>query len=290
MTIVVGIQTNTAAIFAADSRLSTKAFVGFDAAGEPQFVKQTYENATKIVHDTDRLAMAAIAGSATLGPVGVLDYIASSAVPRAPAGGDQEALLKGFADGMAKLRAEFWRDKKLAEDRWPRTVVMLALAPTTTRSPQMWRIDLLKEEPSVSLIRIPVYLEGTYDSAMSLLYGYHGDVMDALAKELKIGEQTIGEEAIYDLLRSNKVLSPIDKLAVGVMPVQDAVELACFLATVQIQMERFLPGDPYCGGPLDVMVLKTAPSAEIVWLPGKLLHHPQAGSLDTAEGGSNEGP
>jgi len=47
--------------------------------------------------------MAVIARSATLGPVGVLDYIASSTVPRASATGDQEALIKGCAGSPTAL-------------------------------------------------------------------------------------------------------------------------------------------------------------------------------------------
>ena len=89
----------------------------------------------------------------------------------------------------------------------------------------------------------------------------------------------MGPEALYGVIQSRKVLSPIDKLAVSVMPPQDAVDLAVFLATVQIQMERFLPGEPYCGGPIDVMVLQTAPAAKIIWLPGKLLRHPTAANI-----------
>jgi hypothetical protein len=219
------------------------------------------------VQDTQGLAMAVIAGSATLGPVGVLDYIASSTVPLAPAAGDQEALIKGYAEGMAKLRADYWKEKKVAEDRWPETVALVALATSPAKAPQVWSIELRKEQPSVMLIKRSVYLQGTYDSAASVLFGFRTDVIDALGKELKVGDQPVGEDAIYEILRSVKVLSPIDKLSTGVMPIQDAVELAVFLATVQIQMERFLPGEPYCGGPIDVMVLKTAPNPGILWFP-----------------------
>lgn len=51
-------------------------------------------------------------------------------------------------------------------------------------------------------------------------------------------------------------------------------ELAVFLATVQIQMDRFLPGTPACGGPIDVLVLQTVPTRAIISFPGKKLHHP----------------
>ena len=92
-----------------------------------------------------------------------------------------------------------------------------------------------------------------------------------------VGGQPIGEEAINDVLTNASILKPRDQLSIAVMPVQDAMDLAVFLASVQIQMERFLPGDSLCGGPIDVMVLKTAPVQEILWFPGKDLKHPLAG-------------
>lgn len=274
MTVAVLIRTNTAAVFAADSKLTTSGLIGFDEAGEPQFVNQTYDNATKIVADTAGLGMAVVAGTAALGPGSVMDYIASSSVPRAADDATQEAAIRDFADGMAKLRAAYWHERKVSPDRWPVTVVMLALAPAYTNQPLTWRLLFQAENPEVLSVTNRVYMEGSYDGAYSLLYGYRTDVIDDLARELKVGDQAVGEAAIYQTLRDTKVLRPIDKLSVHVMPIQDAVDLAVFLATAQVQMERFLPGEPSCGGPIDVMVLKTSPKAEILWLPGKKLRHP----------------
>ncbi len=274
MTIAVSIRTSTAAVFAADSKLMTRGLIGFDEANEPQFVNQTYDNATKIVADTAELAMAVVAGSATLGPVSVMDYVASSAVPHGSDDAKQEAAIRDFAAGMAKLRATYWQEAKVTPDKWPATSVMLAVAPGYTKEPLTWHLLFRGEEAEVTLIQTRVYLEGSYDGAFSLLYGHRSDVMDDLARALKVGDQQVGEEAIYQALQSSKVIRPIDKLALRVMPVQDAVDLAVFLATTQVQMERFLPGEPYCGGPIDVMVLKSSPKREILWLPGKKLHHP----------------
>lgn len=77
-----------------------------------------------------------------------------------------------------------------------------------------------------------------------------------------------------------KVLRPIDKLNLWAMPVQDAIDMAVFLATVQVEMDRFLPGTPACGGPIDVVVLQMAPRAGIVTYPGKRPHHPRVSRLD----------
>ena len=256
MTIAVTIRTGIAAVFAADSKLTTRGLIGFDEGGEPQFVNQTYDNATKIVADTSGFAMALVAGSASLGRISVMDYIASSAVPEAPDDATQEAAVRDFAAGMAKLRTAYWQEAKVSPDKWPITSVMLAIAPSYANEPLTWHLLFGGDEPDVTLIQTRVFLDGSYDGAFSLLYGHRSDVIDDLAKALRIGDQPVGQEAIYQALQSTKVIRPIDKLALRAMPIQDAIDLAVFLATTQVQIERFLPGEPYCGGPIDVMVLK----------------------------------
>jgi hypothetical protein len=279
MTIAVSILTNTAAIFAADSKLTTRGLVGFDTAGEPQFVNQTYDNATKIASSSVGDSMAVVAGGGAIGPISVTDYIASSMVSRSHDPEEQARLVREFAQNMAKLRAGFWKNLKVPLDQWPITAVMLALAPFDRSAPRVWHFLFGDEEPTVTEIKTPIYLEGSYDGAYSLLYGYRGDVMNALAQDLKVGDSPIGEEAVYKSLAGPKVLRPIDKIATPVMPLQDAIDLAVFLATAQVQMERFLPGEALCGGPIDVMVWKSAPRPEILWLPGKEVRHPVTGKL-----------
>lgn len=279
MTIAVALRTSTAAVFAADSKLTTNALVGFDADGNPLFLPQTYDNATKIVRDSSGTAMAIVAGSIALGPISVMDYLASSAVPRATNPEEQNRLINEFVGGIARLRAAVWHELKVQEDKWPAAVIMLAVASPAAREPLVWRIVLAGADPTISRVLLSpgVWLEGSYDSAFSLLYGYHPDVVQALGRQLTADGKTIGEDAIYGALGAAAVLLPRDKLSLPGMPIQDAVDLGCFLASVQIQMERFLPGNPVCGGPIDVMVLKTAPNQEILWLPGKALRHPVSG-------------
>lgn len=69
-------------------------------------------------------------------------------------------------------------------------------------------------------------------------------------------------------------LRPRDKIVFSTMPLQDAIDFAVFLAEVQVQMDRFLPGLPRCGGPIDVMALVMVPR-DIISYPGKTLHHPR---------------
>jgi hypothetical protein len=163
---------------------------------------------------------------------------------------------------------------KVSPEKWPVTSVVLAVAPTYTNEPLGWHLFFQAEVPDISRVKNRVYLEGSYESAFALLYGYRSDVMDELGHALVVEGQPIGTAAIDTALGSTKVLRPIDKLNIRSMPVQDAIDFAFFLATSQVQMERFLPGEPYCGGAIDVMVLRSSPKRELLWFPGKKLHHP----------------
>lgn len=148
---------------------------------------------------------------------------------------------------------------------------MLAAPSPTSNLPRVWRIDLdgpgsdydeVVKEPSV-------YLEGSYRETFGLLYGYDWDILGNLMAQLGV-EVDKWQEAVRNL----QTLRPIDKLNLWAMPLQDAIELSFFLATVQVQMDRFLPGTPVCGGPIDVMVLQTVPTRAILSFPGKRVHHP----------------
>lgn len=70
MTIAVSVRTATAVVFATDSKLTTSGWIGLDTAGKPIIVRQTYDNATKIVSlPAGSDAMGAVAGSVNLGPI-----------------------------------------------------------------------------------------------------------------------------------------------------------------------------------------------------------------------------
>jgi hypothetical protein len=273
MTIAVAIRTLSAIVFAADSKLTTYGRVGYDKDGEAIVVPQTYDNATKIVADGNGTGMAAVIGSATLGKISFMDYIASRGLP-ALADADQEVALRTFVQGMATLRTEYWGD--VAEEKWPDTVLLLATSLAGSHSPALWRVEYSgKKDPILERLTHRVYFEGSYRQVFSLLYGYDPHVVLAAASEVKVGEQVLDPTLMAEALgKGLKVLKPIEQINPHVMPIQDAMDLAFFLAAAQVQMERFLPGEAVCGGPIDVMVLKTAPVQEILWHPGKQLHHP----------------
>lgn len=272
VTIAVSIRTSTEVVFAADSRLTTYGRAGYDTNGEPIIVPQTYESATKIVRDASGSAMVVVTGSATLGNVSFMDYVASSTIPSHPDPEKHEEAIRGFADGMGKLRTAYWSDVPV--EQWPDTVLLLAGALPSSHAPLVWRIAYRGESFTMGVVENRVFLEGSYRNAFTLLYGYDFSLVQALGQELKVGDQPIGAEVIREAIGKLKVLKPIEQLNVNVMPLQDAMDFAFFLATTQVQMERFLPGEALCGGPIDFMVLKTAPIPEILWHPGKSLHHP----------------
>ena len=124
------------------------------------------------------------------------------------------------------------------------------------------------------MLTIPgIWLEGSFAQAFSLIYGYDMSVIIPA-----FAEAGIELERVRTAVRTARVgPKPIDRLNLWSIPVQDAVDLAVFLANVQIEMDRFLPGMPACGGPVDVMVLQMAPEPRILSYPGKLLHHPTSG-------------
>lgn len=275
MTIAVSVRTSTEVVFAADSRLTTYGRAGYDTNGEAIIVPQTYENATKIVRDTSGTAMVVVTGSATLGTMSFMDYVASSEVPSHHDPEKHEEAIRGFADGMGKLRTAYWGDVPI--EQWPDSVLLLAGASPSSHTPLVWRIAYRRGDFTAEKVENPIFLEGSYRNAFTLLYGYDLALVQALAQELKVGDQPIGAEAIREAIGKLKVLKPIEQINVNVMPLQDAMDLAFFLATTQVQMERFLPGEALCGGPIDFMVLKTAPATEILWHPGKMLHHPGGG-------------
>jgi hypothetical protein len=220
--------------------------------------------------------MAVVAGTASLGKLSIMDYIASSSVPISRKMDEQEQLISDFAEGIAGLRAAYWKQTKVPDTDWPATVVMMAVASPSSYEPMVWRLVFTTEHATIErILQTPnIYLEGSSAEAFSLLYGHSIDVANALGAALIVNGQAVGEDAIYQALRQIKILKPIDKLSLDFMPIQDAIDLATFIANTQVQMERFLPGEPFCGGPIDIMVLKTALAREILWLPGKTIHHP----------------
>ena len=271
MTIAVTVRTGSAVVFAADSKVATSGIVGRDEKGDPRWVEQTYDNANKIVHDRSQTVMAMVAGEANIGQESAMDFFLSKDLQELGTVGDQDQRLSAFIDSMVEQKKTFWQNISVSPDEWRGPIILMAGPSTSGNSPRIWRIDLggSGSQHSEILTDPGIYLEGSYNETFGLLYGYERSVLLSLMNELGIEMEKCGQA-----LQNLRVLRPIEKLSLWSMPLQDAIELAVFLATVQIQMDRFLPGTPACGGPIDVMVLQTVPTRAIISLPGKKLHHP----------------
>ncbi len=284
MTIAIAIRTSSAVVFAADSKVTTQGLAGFEESGAPRWLEQTYDTAFKLAHDKSRTLMAMMAGHATLGQISVTDLISSYdfATPHnysshfgSPE--EQEEQLRTLLTQMQEEKRTFWEQvPDLKPEAWPGPTILLSAPFRAQRRPRVWRVDLAGADFSVDEILTGplVQLEGAYDDVFSLLYGFRPELIDGIFGKLGLdpgkGPETVGE------IR-NKLPAPVDKLNLAAMPTQDAMDLAYFLASVQVQMDRFLPGTPACGGPIDVLVLQMAPEPGIVNYPGKKVHHPSAG-------------
>ncbi|GEM_PF-3354930 len=275
MTIAVTIKTGSAVVFAADSKITTSAFAGLLESGKPNWVVQTYDNAYKLAHDRDRQLMAMVVGDANVGTVPAADFIAACGFPGAPDLPRQDESLDRLLASMANECRSYWSSSKLPEAQWPGPSLVVALAAPDGRSARVFWVSLRggKFEKKEILKRPGIHLEGNPGDVFTLLYGF-----DAAKAEVITGQLQIDNDKFVEAWRRSRNLSAIDKLNVASMPIQDAMDLAEFLAYVQVQMDRFLPGEAACGGPIDLMVLQLFPHPAITEFAGKTLHHPRQSS------------
>jgi hypothetical protein len=273
MTIAISIKTGSAVVFAADSKVTTRGIVGLEEDGTARWQNQTYDHAFKIVHDSSERLMAVVTGDANLGQIPAADFISTRYFQT---DGDDSSQDKSVAELAGQMFSEieaYWSTTKTPSQEWPGPTILLAAPSPDGKRPRVWRVGLYGGKiETLEILKIPgIRMEGSYNEIFPLLYGYENSVLTGISKDLGIELDKVGKS-----LESLKVLRPIDKLNCWTMPIQDAIDFAVFLAKAQVEMERFLPGTPVCGGPIDVMVLQMAPEAGIRSYPGKSIHHPHA--------------
>jgi hypothetical protein len=269
MTVLIAVRTASAVVFAADSKLTTSSFAGFDTNGDPLFLPQTYDNAVKIWHDLNKTFMVALAGNVSVGERGVIDFL-SQADGTFRDDADQDEYIFGQIVGLGSLRFDYWSRLRVPKDRWPSTALLIATTSPVTAQPRLWRISFEEDrcEADEILRGGGVWLDGSYEDIFCLLYGYKLDLLAHSRTELNLSAPAMQQAA-------ESFTKPVNRINVVAMPIQDAMDLACFLAQVQIEMDRFLPGTARCGGPVDLMVLQGVPAREIKEFPGKVLRHPK---------------
>lgn len=276
MTVIVAIRTGAAAVLAADSKISTQAYVGNNPDGTPRFLPQTYDQALKIVRDLSNTAMAAFAGNGNIGEQTVTDYFSRVAADLHTDEPTQDQRVENIAVQMAQARTDFATRSGFPADRTPATIVLLAAPPHKAVAPRLWRIALEGAGHTVTeILKSPgVWFEGNADSVLSLLYGRLSQFTEAVRVHLGIDDK-----ALADAHMAHSYLLPVAQVNFWTMPLQEAMDFAVFCATVQIEMDRFLPGTPTCGRPIDLMILEMAPRPVIRSFPGKQLHHPAGPDL-----------
>jgi hypothetical protein len=271
VTIAVAVRTSSALVFAADSKLTTNALAGVNPDGTPRWVDQTYDNATKVVHDKAARLMAMVAGDALIGELAATDYISMREFPFSNDEAEQEVHVKNLLDQMMDAKRAFWSQTKVPPAQWPGPTLVLATHCPGQAEPKLWRASLRGDSCDITfpLVTPGVLLEGAYAEVFSLLYGWRDDFMVDLTAVLNMTQ-----DQMIEAFGKLKTLRPVEQINCMSMPVQDAMDLAALLCSIQVEMDRFMPGLPACGGPIDLMVLRTVPSTEILVYPGKELHHP----------------
>lgn len=272
MTVLVAVRTGSAAVLAADSKLSTQMKVGANEDGTPRLLPQTYDYAVKIVKDRSSTAIAAFAGFGNIGEQNAVDYFARLHLNLYVDAETQNAIVRDLAAGMVKERRKASEKYGFAFKDAPQTSALIAAPPADGTAPRLWRIELVGEKVNVQDILLwpGVWLEGSVGMTLTLLYGLDAERGEALRARLKV-EHEVLKEALNATVDS----ASVNKINFFTMPVQDAMDFALFCAKVQVEMERFLPGIAGCGGPIDLMTLEMAPEPTIRAFPGKTLHHPE---------------
>lgn len=274
ITILAAVKTSTDLVLASDSKVSTLGIGGIDQQGKPIYLNQAYDYATKISFSRNNVWTVGIAGAASIGAIGFNDIIQNllpADVLVFSNRAEQDEKLNKLVSFIANIRLSYYYEElNLSPEFWDHTVLLIFSSDPEGRSVRGWRVFYFEDRfTSEEILNHPsVYLEGSYKHAFSLLYGYNVDVMNELAVTLDCDKDSIFHGI-------NTSIKPITMLNLGPMPLQDAIEFATFLIEVQIQMERFVPGNPVCGGPIDIAIVHGLPKNSVKWFPGKQIHHPR---------------
>ncbi len=275
ITILAAVKTSTDLVLASDSKVSTLGIGGIDEHGNPIYLNQAYDYATKISFSPRNVWTVGLAGQASIGAIGISDIIQNMLPPDVlvfDSRTQQDEKLSDLVNFIANIRHSYYYETlTISPNLWSPTTLFIFSSDPEGRSVRGWRVEFVEDRfASTEILCNPsVYLEGSYKHAFSLLYGYSTDIINELSASLDCETDIIFQA-------SNKIpIKPINMINFGPMPLQDAIEFATFLVEVQIQMERFVPGNPVCGGPIDIAIIHGLPMHSVTWFPGKQIHHPR---------------
>lgn len=270
MTIIAAVKTGTDLVVAADSKVTTLGLGGIDPSGNPIWLEQTYDFSTKIAFSPGNFWTVAIAGQGSFGDIQVSDIVKSYNAQPFTTRKEQDIDLIKLVSDMDTIRTSKYEEVGVSKENIPLTNLLFFSSDPEGRSARAWDVNWGSSDPQVlEILTMPnVYLAGSCNDVITLLYGYCFAWIDEVATAIEVPGEKIRNAL------NEKTLPPIRKLNLGVMPLQDAIDFAVFLVKVQIQMKRFLPGNPNCGGPIDIAVIYGLPRHEIKWMPGKEIKHP----------------
>ena len=81
-------------------------------------------------------------------------------------------------------------------------------------------------------------------------------IMNGMSLDTPLALQSLGlAPAVADQAAADLMGQVRASLVAPAMPIQDAIDLACFLVDATIQFVRFSPGSPTVGGPIDVATI-----------------------------------
>jgi hypothetical protein len=271
MTIAVAIKTGSAIIFAADSKVSTQGVAGYNEEGDIVWRPQTYDNAYKVARDQNRRIMAMVAGYGDIGRLTATDFIKRYHFPLPV---DVDQVKQSVSDLGTAIQTElrtYWGELKVEESKWRAPSLWVASATSDGMASKVFEgVFAAPNYVFEERLEYPgIALDGSYREVRNLLYGVDWQIVRGVLKALNVTD-----DAFLEALRQSKIARPVDKINFWTMPTQDAIELAVFVAKVQIQMDRFLPEEAACGGPVDVMVLELTPVPSIIEYI-KVLHYPK---------------
>lgn len=268
MTIIAAIKTGTDLVLAADSKVTTKGFGGI-VNGEAIWLDQTYDFCTKIAFSKHNCLTAAVAGQASFGDMHVLDIVREFDTIIYETREEQHSELMKLVNRINEFRSIKYREIGIPDQNLPVTYLILAGADPEGRGVNAWQINFQSSIPEVmEILKTPsVFLAGSAENALTLLYNYNFGSVNEVAATLEMESKKMNGAF-------NELVPPISKINFSAMPIQDAMDMAAFLAKVQIQMDRFLPGIGKCGGPIDIAVVQGLPRNEVKWFPGKELRYP----------------
>ena len=268
MTIIATIKTGTDLVIAADSKVTTKGLGGF-VNGEPIWLDQTYDFSTKIAFSKNKCLTVAAAGQISFGDIQVLDKVSEYDTINRESREEQHTDFMVLVNELNDIRLSYYRKMGIPDNNCPMTELIFAGADPEGRGVNVWSVTFQSSTPIVQEIlkSLGVWLTGSAENAFTLMYNYNISSINEVAVALEM--EGDGMNRAF-----NQLFSPVKKINFAPMPLQDAMDMAMFLAKVQIQMERFLPGNASCGGPIDIAVVHGLPKNEVKWFPGKELRYP----------------